>query len=430
MTPSRAIGESCLVDLVGEAATSPRVASSISVRISTELRDVERTWKSFEEYADGTVFQSFDWLSQWQRHIGAPANVMPVIAIASDEGGVPLIILPLSIRQQGRLRHLTWLGDDLCDYNGPLLSPLFGRFVCGHEFIALWRRILGAIRGDNRLKFDLVSLQRLPEMIGMQRNPFLSLPLLPNTFGAHLATLGTNWDEFYQARRPAKDRKVDRRKFRNLAKYGELRFIEPKEPNAIARTMDLLIRQKRDSYARIQARDIFARPGYCEFFKSISILPALASVVHVTRLDVGDMPVATGFGLCYKSRYYLVLSSYEDNRLALYSPGRAHLCDLMRWAIARRCKLFDFTIGDEPYKREWSDIEVRLFDLLQGVTLLGWLSIAGKGAMRRADLFICKRPALRGPLSRIRRQLGALRRGVRLGSGNPDSRDGDDRRAI
>jgi CelD/BcsL family acetyltransferase involved in cellulose biosynthesis len=74
--------------------------------------------------------------------------------------------------------------------------------------------------------------------------------------------------------------------------------------------------------------------------------------------------------------------------------------------------LFDFTIGDEPYKRDWSDIELQLFDLLQGATLIGRLSSAGKTAVRRADLFICKRPALRRPLSQIRLRLSAIRRGT------------------
>jgi CelD/BcsL family acetyltransferase involved in cellulose biosynthesis len=291
-----------------------------------------------------------------------------------------------------------------------LLSPQFSNLVSSEQFIVLWRRIRREIQSNRRLHFDLVTLQRMPLLIGAQTNPFIAFRLHPNTFGAHIATLGTNWEEFYHAKRPAKDRKVDRRKFRNLAKHGELRFVEPSDPAEIARSMDILIRQKRESYRRIQAQDIFLRPGYREFFKAISIQPALNDLVHVTRLDVDEQPVATGFGLCFKSRYYLILSSYEDNKLALYSPGRAHLCEMLRWAIARQFKLFDFTIGDEPYKREWSDIELKLFDLLEGVTLIGRLSSTGKAAVRRVDLFICRRPALRRPLSQIRLRWSAIRR--------------------
>jgi CelD/BcsL family acetyltransferase involved in cellulose biosynthesis len=382
------------------------------LEIAADIQAVATAWRSFEQYADCTVFQSFEWLAAWHRHIGVPAGVRPAIVTISSGRGDPLMILPLSVTKQRGLRHLTWLGDGLCDYNGPLLAPRFSSFVSSTEFVALWRRIRRAIRSKKGLNFDLVALQRMPEQIGTQTNPFLVLRLLPNTFGAHIATLGPSWEEFYQAKRPAKDRKVDRRKFRNLAKHGELRFVEPADAREIALSMDLLIRQKRASYGRIQAKDIFLRAGYQEFFKAISIQPALSDIVHVTRLDVGEQPVATGFGLCFKSRYYLVLSSYEDNKLALYSPGRAHLCEMLRWAIARHYKLFDFTIGDEPYKREWSDIELRLFDLLEGVTLIGRLSSASKATARRANLFVCNRPALRRPLSQIRLRLSAIRHGL------------------
>ena len=33
----------------------------------------------------------------------------------------------------------------------------------------------------------------------------------------------------------------------------------------------------------------------------------------------------------------------------------------MRYAAEHGCKLFDFTIGDEPYKREWCDVEISRF---------------------------------------------------------------------
>ena len=58
------------------------------------MEAVERSWKSFEEYADCTVFQSFDWLFEWQKHVGIRADVTPVIVTASTDRGDPLIILP------------------------------------------------------------------------------------------------------------------------------------------------------------------------------------------------------------------------------------------------------------------------------------------------------------------------------------------------
>ena len=38
------------------------------------------------------------------------------------------------------------------------------------------------------------------------------------------------------------------------------------------------------------------------------------------------------------------------------------------------CREFDFTIGDEPYKRDWCDAELKLYDHRSAVTLRGWLA--------------------------------------------------------
>src|SRR5689334_20659152 len=47
---------------------------SIELSLCEDISLLEPEWRRFELYADATVFQSFDWLSQWWRHIGAPAG--------------------------------------------------------------------------------------------------------------------------------------------------------------------------------------------------------------------------------------------------------------------------------------------------------------------------------------------------------------------
>ena len=46
-----------------------------------------------------------------------------------------------------------------------------------------------------------------------------------------------------------------------------------------------------------------------------------------------------------------------DSEVAHYGPGALHLRELMAYAIKLGFKRFDFTIGDEPYKHDWSDID-------------------------------------------------------------------------
>ena len=114
--------------------------------------------------------------------------------------------------------------------------------------------------------------------------------------------------------------------------------------------------------------DLFARPGYREFYLDIADGPQCCAR---SRMSAGSTSAprsaATNLGLTFRDCYYLILSSYDDGEIARFGPGRAHLHELLRHAIERGFRKFDFTVGDEPYKRDWSDIEVRLYDHLDAV---------------------------------------------------------------
>jgi CelD/BcsL family acetyltransferase involved in cellulose biosynthesis len=178
----------------------------------------------------------------------------------------------------------------------------------------------------------------------------------------------------------------------------------------IARTMDTLISQKERSLARMGVENIFARPGYREFVLDVAADPGMRELVHVGRMDVGSTMAATSLGLTFRGCYYLFFSSYQDGALARLGPGRAHLHELIRHAIDRGFDRFDFTIGDEAYKREWSDIELKLYDHLAANTVRGWAAVAMIVAFRRTKRFIKQTPPLWRAFSKARAIAGRLSR--------------------
>ena len=69
---------------------------------------------------------------------------------------------------------------------------------------------------------------------------------------------------------------------------------------------------------------------------------------------------------------------------------------------------FDFTIGDEAYKREWSDIELKLYDHLAANTVRGWAVVAMIAAFRKTKRFIKQTPPLWRAFSKARALAGWL----------------------
>jgi CelD/BcsL family acetyltransferase involved in cellulose biosynthesis len=160
------------------------------------------------------------------------------------------------------------------------------------------------------------------------------------------------------------------------------------------------MQQKSKAFTRMGVEDLFARPGYRAFWTDVAT--TLRGIIHVSRLDVGSTIAATSLGLTHRGCYYLVLSSYHDGEVMRFGPGRAHLHELLRHAIEHGIRDFDFTIGDESYKRDWADIEVRLYDHLQAATLRGAVVVAMIGAFRRTKRLIKTTPALWRAYSKAR----------------------------
>jgi CelD/BcsL family acetyltransferase involved in cellulose biosynthesis len=393
-----------------EAASAERIreASGASAALRLVLHDgldaAEQQWRRFEQVADCTPFQTFDWLRTWQRHIGEPAHVQPLIAIASYPDGETAFILPLAVER----RRLCWLGEELNDYNAPLLAGDFSARVTTDQFCAAWAETCTRAKVDPSLRHDWIELQKMPQTIGRQLNPFFRLPLAANPSGAHFMQLGNDWEKFYRDKRSSATRRRDRSKRKHLSEFGEIEFVTCAEPADIARTLDTLMEQKHRLFAHRGIPDMFARPGWRQFFLDVASNPATRALVHVSRVQIGAVCAAANLGLVFGDTYYHLLSSYDDSPLAHYGPGSLHLRELLAYAIGLRLRRFDFTIGDEPYKLEWSDKELKLGDYAQAASLRGRPAFCRSVLRRHGKRFIKQTPWAWRAASRLRAVVGRL----------------------
>jgi CelD/BcsL family acetyltransferase involved in cellulose biosynthesis len=181
--------------------------------------------------------------------------------------------------------------------------------------------------------------------------------------------------------------------------------------------MAVLIEQKARSLGRMGAPNIFARPGWSEFYTAAAASPRTRHLVHVGRLDAGPTFAAINLGLIFRDSYYHVLVSHDDGEVARFGPGVAHLRELLRFAIERGLKRFDFTIGDERYKLEWSDHKVPLYDHVAAATLRGLMAKPLVVGHRRLKRFIKQNGTTWSAFSRARAALGS-----KLAGGKPQEK--------
>ncbi len=252
------------------SATAPARGAArpetIELEINDTLASVEHRWRAFEQTADATVFQTYEWLAAWQRHIGEREGVRPAVVVGGTTNGETLFIMPLAIVPRAYGQVLTFLGSDLGDYNAPLLAPDFACRVPDPP--ALMQRVFERLR--TQMHYDVVDFERMPETVGAQSNPLLKLPVMLHPSGAYMTRLGDDWETFYAEKRSSSTRQRDRAKRKKLGKFGEVRIVHPDNETDIVETLDTLMTQKGRAFARMGVADIFLQPGYREFYRAVA----------------------------------------------------------------------------------------------------------------------------------------------------------------
>jgi CelD/BcsL family acetyltransferase involved in cellulose biosynthesis len=377
---------------------------AVTLHLHTDLASVETAWRAFEAGADCTPFQMYAWHCAWQDNVGARRGVLPAIVEVRHRGRLAAL-LPLAVESASLGRRLVWHAADLCDYNGPLLAPDFADMVRPGIFAALWQAVVTLISDNHALRCDFVVLKRMPERIGRQSNPFLALGVAVNPTGAHHMTMRGTWQQFYRDKRSSATRRHDRSKRKRLADYGELRFLTAETACQTQAVLDALFAQKRASFAARGVPDFLAVPGTQDFFRAVAADPSLRDIMHVSQLAVGESTAAANLGLVFRGRYYHVLASYQAGDIGRFGPGTAHLHDLMDYALKRGCSEFDFTVGDESYKRDWCDVAERLVDFHAALSPRGAVAVRATTAAIAAKRRIKQSPTLWAAFSHGRRWL-------------------------
>lgn len=391
----------------GQVIAGPWIAKpEVLLSVHQEFASLQGPWTDLEKTGDCTAFQTFAWLSAWFRNIGARTGIEPCIVAGWDanEKGA-LFILPLGLKRGLLGTRLVWLGGRLCDYQAPLLSKAFSRRIVHGQFRALWAQIREALP-----EHDIVELNRLPEKLGEQANPFMQLGnIAPHASFAHMTRLKPTWDVYYGEKRSSGSKKRDKQKRRKLEEFGEAVLVTPEDPAEIARTVDALIEQKTATFARMGVANPFAEPGVRDFYMELATSEASKGLIEVSRLDVGGKVAAANWGISFAGRFHYVLASYAENEeFSKRGPGMIQLMELMKRAIETGHSEFDFTIGDEGYKGDWCEVDIRLHDHIEAVTIRGLLALLPAAAYRRAKRFIKQTPVLWEAFTRLRAAAGAL----------------------
>lgn len=343
----------------------PEYDTPVRVRVTNDLRDLAGIWPRSHDEGPGRcyAFQCADVLEAWCNTIGAARNTSPFFVTVTDESDRSLLLLPLGLERRHGVRVLSFLDGGVADYNAPVVFP--GAEQLSESAIRLVWKLLR----DTLPPFDLAVFDKMPEQVAGLRNPLsvLATSRYPNS--GHAMTLSGTWTEYSKNRLPR--RQDSGRKRRRLEKLGTLKFEIAETPEHADIFLEAMIRQKTRRFRETGAADDFKRPGYRAFFPEITRRSGSQGPVHLSVLKLDDEILAAHWGYVAGKRFYYLMPSFEGGNWNRYSAGRLHLEALLAWFFDQGIEFFDFGIGDDSYKSEFSDFSIPLYCALMPVTAAG-----------------------------------------------------------
>lgn len=345
-----------------------------------------------------TPFQNRDWLYVWLKTVGS--NTKPFfIRLMQGETIVGFIPLVISLSAIGpiRLRTLKFAGQPEADYSEFMIGEdkracLTAMFSCIIAYAEQWDVAEFDHLCDSSSNFPC--LQEVLEELGLAHQVAL-YSVLP------YAEIGHSFENYWALR--SKNTRIDiDRKERRLERVGEVTFKRYHNEQGLLELesfFDML--QTRDGYKdRLGTMQSYEKDRI--FITELMRNENLTPYIHFTSLTVNDTPIAYHFGFQDRHTLYYYKPAYSTEYMK-YSPSRILLKRLTLDCVESKINIFDFLLGDEPYKYNWSTSERKCYNVR--VFHQGLLSRIAFGWLVTVRPRIKKNDMIRGIVKKVRRWL-------------------------
>lgn len=331
------------------------------------LDALERAWNALEEQDNESfVTLRHGWCrAAWDR-VGAP-NGRRLHIVVGREGDDVVFIWPLVVYRQGVLVRARPLGPEVAEYS----SVLVRRDAAARERIDdAWTFVRGALRADQLLIPFVPSGSLLHEVVERSEPVRRSDRTTMSSATPPTSDSPAYLEKFDSA-------SIDRRR-RKLARRGSLAYERVNDPARRNEIIQWTVREKARWLERTGGRPMWLSADcYADFLCDASA----DEHVGVFALTLDGRPLAAAVARIDARRFESFLSAY-DEAYKNFSVGQILRIENMQWAFARGLE-YDLRVGEQEYKREWTNRRGIAVSYNVALTWRGAAAIMARGAQDR-----------------------------------------------
>ena len=325
--------------------------------------EVKKQWLDVENRnrSSVTIFQTFDWQHNWFKYIGNKIGSMAIFIVTKYDNEDCKLIIPMFLKKTFFLNILEFSGYPFSDFNLPISDKDFDSFDIDEIFGLISKKKI------SNKKIDLIHLKNQPEQINQNKNLFFDLNSFIKT--EIIQSYNINTKNYNEANiLDQKKLKFLKQDFTRIEKkVSDIEFVISSDKNEKNMIIDYIISKKSDQYDRNNSWNFFKKKNYRNFIKSF----LNKNELHVSFLKIDGKIVSAHYGFVYEKIFYYIFPVY-DHEFRNLSPGNLLLYRLIN-SEKKKLNFFDFTIGDETYKKKWSNFIIKTSNDIKIISLIGFL---------------------------------------------------------
>ncbi|QDZ02943.1 GNAT family N-acetyltransferase [Nitratireductor mangrovi] len=339
-------------------------ACVVALEASFDFRTSE--YARLFDQSDATAFQHPIWLDALYRQLAPRRGAEKVVVTGRDrETGELLFLLPLLRRRKSGVILLEATDLGVSDYAAP---------VCDRRF-----RAEAGLAPDVRAVLPAFDTLRIRPVRGEHVAAwqfFLGGDAVRQDFSAHAVMLSPDFGAWREnALAPSFRKMLDRKKKRFLKQDGaSVRLLRD----------DGELRDAIAAIARLRAGrfegDLIQSGYVADFYARIAAEGSAAGLSRTYAIALGGEPIGFAFGLTHAGNFNYLLIGCDYDAHGRHSPGLILYDSMIEDWIASGGKIFDFTIGDEAFKKEFGTAETAIYEISDCATWRGRLARAGLAA--------------------------------------------------
>jgi CelD/BcsL family acetyltransferase involved in cellulose biosynthesis len=357
---------------------SVAVGEYLNVAIAPDFDFGSNEFSLFQAESRTTAFQAPRWLDALHRQV-APAFAADAVTVTAREKatGRLVLVLPLIRVRRGGVTALEFADFGLSDYAAAIYRPDDAQLLLAD--VTLPERIKALLPAS-----DVISLSKLADLDPVLEHLFANARWARMRVSSYAVPTEGAWCAWRVSNIHDSVRRELDLKRRRLGRAGKPSFVAVQDESEIARTFDALRAFRAERFKQRGACDILDNEVVFSFYRTIAIEGAKTGAARTFCLYLSGEPIAVMFGLVQSGVFSLLLVGFDLARYRRLSVGLLAIEETLRSAVEEDIDVYDFTIGDYPFKTQFGARPSPLYECHAARTIRGWLAVYRVELVREA----------------------------------------------